>query len=51
MSIFSTFRKKPPQDDDFEQKLREFREQEIQSYEANLPRENDKTKTNQNQDA
>lgn len=46
------FKKKQQiKNNNLEQKLRELREQEIQSYEANLPRENDNSKTNKNQDA
>ena len=49
MRLFSGLKKKP--EDNFEQKLRDLREQEIQNYEANLPKEEDKPISNQNQDA
>ena len=45
------FKKKQIKNNNLEQKLRELRDQEIQSYEANLPRENDNSKTNKDQDA
>ena len=42
LSIFS--KKKHLQNNNLEQKLRELREQDIQRYEANLPRVDEKSK-------